>query len=705
MHQKHHLNHLIAEYLLVILMPLFISVILSACIVGTKNQSPKAQNVMLTNPNIIIKYHAHSSQSEILTLNARKNMMKHLDKTKLLAIHHVASKHAKNLTHTHYIRPMATGAHVIQFKGTCTCHGLNKVLKELRSQADVEYVEEDKKVFPLMMPDFNPVQWNMQQLFVTNPTLNPSISTWNGDNFLDAWKLFANSNLIPGQEIIIAVIDSGYTPHQNFISNLISNQNPPLTYGYTFISDCRIAGLCPVWQTQNTKISPQPDGLDLGDYLTQNDIDNSNGFFEGCDIVNKSQWHGSHVTGIAIAQGYNAGGNTGVLGGAYGAKVLPIRALGKCGGTNSDVIDAILYAAGQHPTIYNSNKAQIINMSLGSASPCSKAKQDAINIAVNSGTILVAAAGNSQSNIDMTDPADCQNVITVAAVGPTRNLASYSNYGLTTIAAAGGDIVTTEPPNLGSILSTIWSSSQAYQSPPVGTGMYGYLSGTSMAAPHASAAITNILSLLAAKYGSYDGNVNKIIQVLQNTASYEYNNCNLSGCVTSGILDAGAAIKYLTDGSYTRMLTPDPAVITFQKFNSPVNINISNNNTTPIKIQNINLTNSTNFFLSPSSTCTTNMILAPGSFCTLVVSASSGVASTKLTSFVQVIDENNLVLATAALANSQSAPTPTPTPTPVPEASKKGGGCTMVSGHNDFGILIMLLLGCMIYIYRSRHRS
>ncbi|MCP2835031.1 S8 family serine peptidase, partial [Salmonella enterica] len=56
-----------------------------------------------------------------------------------------------------------------------------------------------------------------------------------------------------------------------------------------------------------------------------------------------SSWHGTHVAGTVGAVTNNA---KGVAGTAFGAKIMPVRVLGRCGGYTSDIADAIVWASG-----------------------------------------------------------------------------------------------------------------------------------------------------------------------------------------------------------------------------------------------------------------------------------------------------------------------------------------------------------------------
>ena len=107
-----------------------------------------------------------------------------------------------------------------------------------------------------------------------------------------------------------------------------------------------------------------------------------------------SSWHGTHVAGTIAALSDNGSGVAGV---APNAKVEPLRALGKCGGYLSDIIDAITWGSGGTVAGIpaNANPAEVLNMSLGGGGTCGVALQSAIDAAVGRGTTIVVAAGNS----------------------------------------------------------------------------------------------------------------------------------------------------------------------------------------------------------------------------------------------------------------------------------------------------------------------
>ena len=172
----------------------------------------------------------------------------------------------------------------------------------------------------------------------------------------------------------------------------------------------------------------------------------------------------------------------GVAGVAYGAKIVPVRVLGTCGGYDSDIADAIIWASGGTVSGVpaNANPAEVINLSLGGSGACGTTTQNAINGAVGRGTTLVIAAGNDNVNVSNASPANCNNVIAVASITSTGARSSFSNYGtLIDIAAPGSNILSTL--NAGTTTP--------------GAETYASYNGTSMATPHVAGVVALIQSV------------------------------------------------------------------------------------------------------------------------------------------------------------------------------------------------------------------
>jgi serine protease len=227
-----------------------------------------------------------------------------------------------------------------------------------------------------------------------------------------------------------------------------------------------------------------------------------------CGATAENSYHGTHVAGTIGASTTND--RVGVAGGAWNVTVIPVRVLGRCGGELADIVSGIRWAAGIAPAltaggqqVANTTQADIINMSLTIQAPCPASMQAAIDAAVARNVVVVVAAGNKANRTALYAPANCNNVIVVGANDARGGLAFYSNFGPEVdVLAPGGDVFA-DSDNDGrpdGVLSTRSTQSGCYD--PLNSNStercyYSFLQGTSMAAPHVSAA----LALLAAQSG------------------------------------------------------------------------------------------------------------------------------------------------------------------------------------------------------------
>ena len=382
------------------------------------------------------------------------------------------------------LRATATGADVLQLSRSMSLDEARALAAELKARdPDVEYAEPDRIMVPLFTPN-DPMY--TQQWHYYDPK--------GGLNLPAAWDKST------GAGINVAVIDTGYRPHADLAGQILP--------GYDFITSAAIAG------DGNGRDS---DASDVGDNTTAGQC---GGGMPAQDEA--SSWHGTHVAGTIAAKTNNG---VGVAGVAFGAKIVPVRVLGKCGGYTSDIADAIVWASGGTVTGVpaNANKARVLNLSLGGSGTCDTTTQNAINSARSRGAVVVVAAGNSNINAANSNPANCAGVIAVAAVGRTGGKASYSNYGANVdVAAPGGD-------SGAGILST-WN---AGTSTPAGDN-YGYMMGTSMATPH----VAGVAALMLAKNPNLTPD--EVEAKLKATARAFPAAC--SGC-GAGIVDAAAAVN------------------------------------------------------------------------------------------------------------------------------------------------------------------
>jgi subtilisin family serine protease len=221
--------------------------------------------------------------------------------------------------------------------------------------------------------------------------------------------------------------------------------------------------------------------------------------------------HGTVVAGIIGAVANNGIGISGV---APNVKIMDLKFLdGSGNGNTANAIQAVYYAV--------NHGAKIINASWG-GSGSSSALQSAIDYARAHGVIFVAAAGNNSANNDTSAqyPADYpeDNVVSVAATDWNDKLASYSNYGPTTVdlAAPGSYIYSTYPTNLD------------------GSNPYRWYSGSSMAAPEVAGALALVWGLHPS--WSYSQVINDVLGSVDKLSG-------LSGKVaTGGRLDLAKAV-------------------------------------------------------------------------------------------------------------------------------------------------------------------
>jgi serine protease len=384
------------------------------------------------------------------------------------------------------LRRMSLGADVVTATQKLGRREAAMLIRQLATEPNVDYVELDRVLHAVLTPnDTNFVnQWGMTDADA-------------GIRADQAWDLGNGSG------VVVAVIDTGITDHSDLNANVLP--------GYDFVSDPTLS---------NDGDGRDSDAHDPGDYTA-----NSN-----------SSWHGTHVAGTVAAVGNNA---KGVIGAAYGAKIVPVRVLGAGGGDLSDIADGLVWAAGGSvPGVpANANPAEVANLSLGGSGPCSITAQNAINTAVSLGTTVVVAAGNDGTDAASFNLANCANVIAVGAVGSSSSRPSFSNYGSTVdVSAPGLSIISTI--NLGTTV-------------PAGEG-YTYYSGTSMATPHTSGTIALAQSARVA-HGLLPYTPAAMKAQLKATAYPMVQGC--TGLNGAGLVDANALLQtaignaqLLTDG-------------------------------------------------------------------------------------------------------------------------------------------------------------
>lgn len=224
-----------------------------------------------------------------------------------------------------------------------------------------------------------------------------------------AWDLITDCS-----SVVVAVIDSGvnYT-HQDLAANMWDGGAAYPNHGYNFVS-----------------------GAGSTDPMDRNG-------------------HGTHVAGTIGAVGNNAVGTAGVC---WKASIMAIRVMDASGsGTTATILQGVNWAV--------DHGAKVINMSLGGAG-FDAAYSAAITYAQSHDVVVVVAAGNEGSDDDAVPSYPCNftqpNLICVAALDQAYQLASFSNWGASSVdvGAPGTNIVSTWPgDSLGDTLDTGWMGS------------------------------------------------------------------------------------------------------------------------------------------------------------------------------------------------------------------------------------------------------
>lgn len=391
-----------------------------------------------------------------------------------------------------------------------------RAVKQLREEQDIALAEVNHRLYPLLTPN-DPAfafQWHYFAI-----------------NLPQAWDVTVGDS-----SVVVAVIDTGvYLAHPDLQGQLVG--------GYDFISDPEVAG-------HDDGINPNPD--DPGD----------------SSRLGRSSWHGTHVAGTVAAAMNNNEGGTGV---APGARVMPLRALGRGGGSAYDVLQSMRFAAGleNDSGTVPEQPADIINLSLGGAG-YSQTAQNLYRRVRDLGIFVVGASGNSNSGEPLY-PASYDGVFSVAASDYLGNRAPYSNYGpYVDVTAPGGD-TTVDRNNDGypdGILSLTVNESRTSRS-----GGYGFYQGTSMAAPH----FAGVLALMKSVHPALT--VEEVRSLLASGAlTQPREQGGRDDYLGYGVIDALRAVQaaqQLASGGTTAAILANPGTLAFEDATGPQFIEVS----------------------------------------------------------------------------------------------------------------------------------
>lgn len=244
----------------------------------------------------------------------------------------------------------------------------------------------------------------------------------------------------------------------------------------------------------------------------------STGSGPGFEFATPGNFHGTHVAGIIAAVAGNAAGITGA---APGVRIMPIEVLGSNGsGRYSDITSAVVHATDQG--------ARVINLSLGGNAVFAPLDA-AIAYAEQRGVVVMAAAGNDGCHVGFDAgcspvyPAASPYSVAVGSVDADLDCSSFTTRAsYVELGAPGGSIYSTAP----------------FATHPSG---YATASGTSMAAPYASAAAAIVLGRSPALSAAQ-------VRSLLIGSAVDVAEPGTDSCTGSGLIDPVAALDGLGAG-------------------------------------------------------------------------------------------------------------------------------------------------------------
>ncbi len=365
-----------------------------------------------------------------------------------------------------------------------------------------------------------------------------------GANFTAAWDITKGS-----ASQTLGVVDSGIAlAHEGLVGRIRSSASFP-NGGYDFMTDPLNSG--------------DGDGRD-----------------NNPEQVPGNCVHGVHVAGTMSANTTFSGTGVGVAGGAPDSLVMAGRALNFFG-DDADAIDAMLWLSGLNSVNGETNpfRVRAINMSFGGSGACGGAYQNAFDQLRANGTLPVVAAGNSSADVSGSAPANCRGAVAVAASGIEGGLAGFSNRGAgVTLTAPGVDIISVN-----------------------GAGGSCSKSGTSMAAPHVTAAI----GLMQAANPALTNNQTVLGLRAGVRAFPATSNCTTALC-GAGLLDAYGAIQATQSSAGARVGWSDGAPVSIRENEGSVAVSLTRIGATNIAATaTVNVVNGTAIngtdFASPAS--------------------------------------------------------------------------------------------------------
>ncbi len=340
---------------------------------------------------------------------------------------------------------------------------IDSLISKLQKIGAVEYAEKEPVIHTYYTPnDINGNQWYLAKINATN-----------------AWTFTKGS-----PAVVIAIVDNAIRiTHTDLVANIWTN---PGEIPNNLIDD------------DFNGYTDDVHGFDIADH--------DNNPNPPPTTTNSSPFvHGTHCAGIAAATTDNGNGIAAI---GFNSKIMAVKCSAdkNDGSTLINSYDGVYYAMRAH--------ANIISMSWGGTGSFATG-QSVINAASQMGIVLVASAGNNDSN-GVGYPAAYQNVIAVGSTDIDDAKSTFSNYGTAIDVMAPGK----------GIYSTLGGDDNAY----------GYLSGTSMSAPM----VAGLAALVKALHPTYTP------AQVENDIKSGCDNINSANPTKTGLLGAGRINAYRT---------------------------------------------------------------------------------------------------------------------------------------------------------------
>lgn len=363
-------------------------------------------------------------------------------------------------------RQITPSMHVLYLQKTVYGADVHALLKKLRADPAVLFADVDQRRYLHAMPDdplFVPTagatgQWYMQTPNSTIITLGGvATQDLSATDAISAWAITTGST-----GTVIADVDTGVRfDHPDLLrAGAGAGFGGRLLPGYDFVGEDlnpTTGAALGTFLIANDSDGWDPDPSDPGDWINSTDQQNKVLFPSADCPISDSSWHGTRVMGVLGALTNNG---VGIAGMTWNPYLLPVRALGKCGGYDSDIIAGMQWAAGMTVMDSSGNNvpdnpypADIINLSLGGTGSCPSAYNSVISNLTTMGVLVVASAGNENGPVNA--PGNCAGVLAVVGLRNVGTKVGYSSFGAEAgVAAPAGNCLTTSGPCYRSIDTT-----------------------------------------------------------------------------------------------------------------------------------------------------------------------------------------------------------------------------------------------------------